>query len=365
MDNLYGMFNLAYCLLNGDGCEKNSKNTKKGLEYLKKAALKGLDIAQLLYANRLHQQLTGDDPQRSIKDSVYWYTKAAFQGNFVSMNNLGHLNNQLAFQLFSIAASKGNEKAQINLALCYLWGKGIRRNEDQAVTCYKNAAEKGNAEAQMKLAKFLIGQYKQRQDPEIINEALRMLEMASKQGNAQAMFNYGLCFYKGIGVPRNELKAFDLFKASAFKKDPDALYVLGQIYFDGKSVVEDKTLALDYMQQAAVLNNTQAMYHIGISMDYFNQASDRGFVVATLKIAQLLLHGYEKIPMDKDKAIDLYKDLANKGNAKAQFSLGECYLKGDGVERDIERATYWFQTSSANNYTPASQQLLLLNYEIY
>eukprot|EP01124_Arcella_intermedia_P023318 TRINITY_DN3683_c0_g1_i23.p1 TRINITY_DN3683_c0_g1~~TRINITY_DN3683_c0_g1_i23.p1 ORF type:complete len:129 (+),score=34.69 TRINITY_DN3683_c0_g1_i23:106-492(+) len=38
------------------------------------------------------------------------------------------------------------------------------------------------------------------------------------------------------------------------------------------------------------------------------------------------------------KAIQLYEQSANQGNANAQYNLGVCYKNGDGVTKDLEKA---------------------------
>jgi TPR repeat protein len=50
------------------------------------------------------------------------------------------------------------------------------------------------------------------------------------------------------------------------------------------------------------------------------------------------------------QALDLYKKLAQAGNAEAQFHLGEMYLYGEGVGVDAAQAGQWFaQASKAGN----------------
>lgn len=48
---------------------------------------------------------------------------------------------------------------------------------------------------------------------------------------------------------------------------------------------------------------------------------------------------------------------AEKGNAKAQFTLGEIYANGDGVVEDPVEAVRWYQKSAAQDYTRAQAAL--------
>jgi len=51
---------------------------------------------------------------------------------------------------------------------------------------------------------------------------------------------------------------------------------------------------------------------------------------------------------DKDyaKAIEIWRPLADSGNAAAQFRLGAMYIEGRGVERDDAEAVKWFRRAA-------------------
>ena len=49
-------------------------------------------------------------------------------------------------------AAAGNIRAQVALGNCYLGGKGVKANFNEAVKWYRMAADKGNTEAQFNLA---------------------------------------------------------------------------------------------------------------------------------------------------------------------------------------------------------------------
>ena len=40
---------------------------------------------------------------------------------------------------------------------------------------------------------------------------------------------------------------------------------------------------------------------------------------------------------------------AERGDANAQFILGECYSKGEGVKKDYERAAYWYRKAALHS----------------
>ena len=62
------------------------------------------------------------------------------------------------------------------------------------------------------------------------------------------------------------------------------------------------------------------------------------------------------------QALELYKKLAQSGNAEAQFHLGEMHLYGEGVAIDAARAEQWFaQASKAGNKNADAALALIAN----
>ena len=44
------------------------------------------------------------------------------------------------------------------------------------------------------------------------------------------------------------------------------------------------------------------------------------------------------VPKDEAEAVKWYRKAADQGDAKAQVELGECYMCGFGIERDLTEA---------------------------
>jgi hypothetical protein len=60
---------------------------------------------------------------------------------------------------------------------------------------------------------------------------------------------------------------------------------------------------------------------------------------------------------DYATAIRLWRPLAEKGNADAQFGLGRCYLLGEGITTDYEQARKWFELSAKQANVQAQNAL--------
>ncbi len=57
------------------------------------------------------------------------------------------------------------------------------------------------------------------------------------------------------------------------------------------------------------------------------------------------------------KTVSSNLNLAEAGNAEAQFKLGVAYDYGDGVVQNYQQAAYWYQQSANQGYTEAQNSL--------
>ena len=57
-----------------------------------------------------------------------------------------------------------------------------------------------------------------------------------------------------------------------------------------------------------------------------------------------------------------YLKLANKGNIKAQYMLGMCYLNGDGIKQNKDLAIKWITKAAVKNHIEAQYNLGVIYY---
>lgn len=102
---------------------------------------------------------------KNHEKAVYWYRKAAEQGDKVGQCNLAYMyfkgygvtqNYQLAFDWYQKAAEQGSADGQNNLAIMYEYGYGIPINKQLAIAWYSKAVEQGHYGAQLKLRELLL-----------------------------------------------------------------------------------------------------------------------------------------------------------------------------------------------------------------
>ena len=129
----WAQFNLGIMYANGRGVPENDAEAVK---WFRKAADQGYVKAQyhlgIMYAN-------GRGVPENDAEAVKWYRKAA---DGVSYRRLSSRISR---------SSQGYVKAQYNLGLMYDNGRGVSKNDAEAVKWYKKAAEQGYADAQSDL----------------------------------------------------------------------------------------------------------------------------------------------------------------------------------------------------------------------
>ena len=66
------------------------------------------------------------------------------------------------------------------------------------------------------------------------------------------------------------------------------------------------------------------------------------------------------VPQDKEKAAELYAEAGMKGDMNACYSLGYMYDKGDGIDKDRDKAMLWYEKVADLGHEGAGNRLGIL-----
>lgn len=88
------------------------------------------------------------------------------------------------------------------------------------------------------------------------------------------------------------------------------------------------------------------------------RCAEKGDTTAQNRLGVIYLKG-EKVEKNVDKAIEWWTKAAENGSAVAQYKLGVCYQFGFGVRRNVNRARYWY-AKAAPRHAPAKAALASL-----
>jgi TPR repeat protein len=157
---------------------------------------------------------------------------------------------------------------------------------------------------------------------------------AAGKGDANGLYNLGMCLWRGLGTERNYQAAFNCFRAAAEKGHPEAINNIGAFFRDGTIVDRDAELSAKWFAKSASYENPFGQYNYALALR-------RG-------------DGVEK---DDKRAVELLEKSADGGCIEAVNTLGVAFWKGEGVKKDDMRACQLFMRAAEAGYPPAMENL--------
>ena len=167
-----------------------------------------------------------------------------------------------------------------------------------------------------------------------VERAVSYFKKSAEFGNAKAQRMLGDCYFWGEGIREDKREAVKWYLLAAGQGDAEAQRILGDCYFWGEGIREDKQEAVKWYRLAAEQGDAEAQRILGACY-YFGTG----------------------IREDKQEAVKWYRLAAEQGNAKAQWILGGCYFGGEGIREDKQEAVKWFRLAAGQGYVEAQRWL--------
>lgn len=155
-------------------------------------------------------------------------------------------------------ARQGDAEAQYQLGLMYRKGDGVTPMRSEAIKWFTGAATLGHAKAQLELA-FTYSGYSGDDTMLDLKQASYWLQQAAEQGEVEAQYMLGNMYADGRGVIQDHMQAAKWLKRAANAGHLDAMYRLGMMYVAGNGVTKDFTEAYVWFNLAAAEGNQTAM----------------------------------------------------------------------------------------------------------
>jgi TPR repeat protein len=89
----------------------------------------------------------------------------------------------------------------------------------------------------------------------------------AKQGNADAQYNLGKLYWRGLGVPKDDVEAVKWYHRSAEQGHPEAQVILGRLYFAGAGVPQHYGEAMKWLRKAAEQGHPEAQFELGLKYE--------------------------------------------------------------------------------------------------
>ena len=99
-----------------------------------------------------------------------------------------------------------------------------------------------------------------------------------------------------------------------------------------------------------------------VNIEDLRQKAENGDSVAQTMLGVEYMKG-DLVEKDLDKAIEWWKKAAEKGYAEAEYKLGVCYHFGFGIKKSHKLARYWYEKAANQQHKSAKVALKTLNEE--
>lgn len=244
-------------------------------------------------------------------------------------------NKKWGFEMLELLAEKGYSTCL--LGECYLNGDGTEEDDDKAYQVFQKCFEEDNEDA-------------------------------------EAIYYLAMCCCNGWGCGIDYVKAIGLFELAVSLNYSDAYYDLGLMYRLGQGVKTDMNKAIDLYQKGILAGDRRAMNNLGIiyyrgingvPVDYeralqlFEMGDSRGMVDSTYCLGEMYFEG-NGVKQDYKKAFSYFEKGAMESEPDCLYHLGLCYAKGLGTKPDNAEAVY-FMRCAANLGNEMAKEYLKLN----
>ena len=201
-------------------------------------------------------------------------------------------------------------------------------------------------------------------------EAVRVFTLAAEQGMPEAQYKLGCMYRDGLtDIPQDYAKAAEFFHAAAIQNHADAQNCLGACYQLGNGVQKNIDEALKWYRLAAESGNSKAQFNLGwcyakglgvpedhaIARSWYEKSAEQGYDRALDAVMELnekdQKKALEEAREDFKRQLHSLSDMAQDGNAEAQFKLGLLLLNGPGAYRND--AIIWFFQAAENGIVQA------------
>ena len=246
-------------------------------------------------------EIVGVIEQELAKDNPIAYYLKSLNRQLIGISE------EESFLLMDQAAKLDYPPAQCSLAKMYEEGRGTEKDTTMYRQWLEKAADNGYNEAEGEYGVLLFEAW----DRSIRNKAFLFLKNAIDKGtdNDKAVWCLGLCYMNGFGTAIDKRKAYPLYIRAAEKGNADAQEILCGDYFKGNESLEQSYKECARWGEEAIKQGKKSIrFETAYSLDKTGK---------------------------RERAYELYLELANQGNIAAMNNLG-C------LERDDHRALEWF-----------------------
>lgn len=295
----------------------------------------------------------GINVKRDYKQAKEWFSKAVQYGDVLSKVELAKIYSyskedtgmkqdlEKSEELLNEAIETDNPEVYYKLGQMYERGVFFEKNPQQAITLYKKAAEKNLDKAYVKLyLAYQFGKGVPRNNTQAVNW-LRILQKLAKDQNVRDYATYLLSekYYEmAIRLPKEQVEAkYLLFNLSWENGKAEAADMIAECHAKGYGVKRDCDLAKKWYEMSIrQFESTTAMEQLGnmlINADCGN---------------------YKR---DYPGAAKLFQQAAELGSSYGAYMTGYMMQNGMGIPQNAAVADTWFKRSNMLKNKPKIKKI--------
>lgn len=168
-----------------------------------------------------------------------------------------------------------------------------------------------------------------------LESSLSVFLTLSETGDAESQYYAGLIYLTEGWSGINREKAMSYLTTAADQNSIVAMWKIGEIYENGWGVKKDILIALDWYRKS------------------------KQSAVITSQIKFMKLENEKFVTQPTSEVVMKLKKAAKKNNAEAKFILANVYDEGRLMERDLQKAFYWYHEAAIREH---SYSMLMLGY---
>ncbi len=199
------------------------------------------------------------------------------------------------------------------------------------------------------------------------NEAnLVFLKKSALLGTPDAQYELGIRHVLGLSIPREPSQGVEWLNKAANAEQPDAQLALGYLHEAGKIVTPDLRTATVWYQKRHASGNEEATFNLArcqhiqgnhtAALNLWTELANKGDIRSLNNKGTYLALGIGT-PRDCTAAADMFRNAQKNGYSVAEYNLGICYELGEGVKQSDLTAHMLIESSAQRGYSQAQYHL--------
>ena len=314
----------------------------------------------------------GEGVEYDMEKAISYYRKAIDAHDYLGVYRLGmHYRsegrNEQAYALYAGAVKDGfaTPDAHLNLAEMLEGGIGVRRDLQQAIVHYRAVLPSGDPFDSRKAREALerLGVLYSAEDFDV------QLPEEYQVFSPDKLYSLGEKFRDDFQKPDVPL-AFACLRLAADRGHAVAASAVSALYSSQKYPIHDDEQARKYSRLASdgmvdqVESNPRYAYDAGRAFEQGagceknEEKSIRCYLVGVGekdKDCEWRLAGIYQRNGRLEEAFRLFLDAANHGQGMAMFEVAQCFERGMGTARNMEKAIHWYEQCAKSTYAAAHE----------